>query len=143
MFAKSTFALEERHTAGVCMVKDIDAQAFLTASYDGFVRVWDMRKLSPRCIAQVRVGDQCWDFVLKDNGKDFTLAASCIYDAACLVNLTKEWNVIGKEKFEKHKSIVYGVDFFGDPKDKHIVTCSFYDKTLYTWTLNNCCSMII
>jgi len=119
-----------RHTAGISMIKDLDPQTFLTACYDGLIRVWDMRKLNS--MTQLKVGDQCWDFVLKDKGKEYVFAAACVYDAAYLMRVTKEWKEVEKVKFEEHESIVYGVDFIDN---EEIVTCSFYDKCLYTWTV--------
>ena len=83
------------------MIKDgiPGSQTILTACYDGFVRVWDIRKMNPKCLEEIKVGDQCWDFVLDANETGYTLAAGCVYDAAYFVNLTKEWKIISKYPF--------------------------------------------
>eukprot|EP01022_Parablepharisma_sp_SALTPOND_P017953 TRINITY_DN291_c1_g1_i1.p4 TRINITY_DN291_c1_g1~~TRINITY_DN291_c1_g1_i1.p4 ORF type:complete len:132 (-),score=11.84 TRINITY_DN291_c1_g1_i1:33-428(-) len=120
------------------MIKDgpQGSQTVLTGCYDGYIRVWDMRKMFPSCVAKIKVGEQCWDFMFKETEEEIILGAACIYDAAYLAKCSKNWDIISKAKFEQHKSIVYGIDFIASETEKakeKIVTCSFYDKNIYIW----------
>ncbi len=129
-----------RHTAGVCMIKDDpdNPNLFLTGCYDGFIRVWDMRKLAPVLTSQVKVGEQCWDFVVRHQESATHVAAACIYDAAFFGKCSSaKWEPLATTKFTEHKTIVYGVDFVGKSggAETVVATCSFYDKKLCIWKI--------
>lgn len=120
------------------MIKEnpIDPNEIISASYDGNLRIWDLRKIQTKngFTKKIKVGDQCWDFAINVNSKaEILTAVSCIYDGAYIFgskgNIEVEW----KKKYSEHKSIVYGVDI--NSTNETILTCSFYDSILKLWKL--------
>jgi len=119
------------------MIKDgFNENTIITACYDGFLRIFDTRKMQNSVYKQ-KIGEQCWDFVYeKINENNIKMACASIYDAAYLANFDKNFNVIDKVKFNEHKTIVYGVDFIKKKstiESENVVTCSFYDKMICIW----------
>ena len=117
-------------------------------SYDNTVRLFDTRKLLKPLI-QADVGGGAWRVKWHPScsRKDYLLVAS-MHDGAKVLRFQNDvvgtgtlsfenekagWEITSR--FDKHESMVYGVDWRhrerGD--ESLIASCSFYDHVLHTW----------
>ena len=126
------------HNAGVTSLHCSSLSEYLLASgsYDETVNVWDTRKMSsPQ--SSVSVDGGVWRLKWEPSGKNLLLAA-CMYNGFhVLKNNISDLSV--NASFMEHKSIAYGVDWWGGEVDNsHIVaSASFYDHLLCLWELTS------
>lgn len=121
---------------------------YLTISYDNTVRLYDARKpLVP--LTQADVGGGAWRVKWHPSpSRKNDLLVACMHDGFKVVRFggigdssdfssasAREWDVV--KRFDKHKSLAYGVDWsFAEPNkdgDTLVASCSFYDHTMRLW----------
>jgi len=124
------------HGAGVTCVAPSprDEHIIATGSYDDHVRLWDVRRIvSP--LSELNVGGGAWR--CRWHPRRDALACAAMGGGAVLVDA--ESNELKLHfTYSEHESIVYGADWvcFGDESEA-LLTCSFYDKTVKCWTLED------
>lgn len=114
-----------------------------TGGYDDKLRSIDLRMagaselssyMIPRVKDTIDLGGGVWR--LLPNGRDNRVLACCMYGGARIVNPSPssdegEFCMVENTITEGHDSMVYGGAWIGD---NELVTCSFYDRVVQTWT---------
>jgi len=112
----------------------------LTYSYDEKIRIFDSRNpYKPLCSTDVGGGiwRTKWHPSLSSK-----LLLGCMHGGFCVLDCpflengesnSESMNII--TGFYEHKSIAYGCDWErGDPDQRLVYSCSFYDATLHIWS---------
>ena len=124
------------HGAGVTCVAPSprDEHVVATGSYDDHVRLWDVRRIASP-VSELNVGGGAWR--CRWHPRRDALACAAMGGGAALVD-AKSNELELCFTYSEHESIVYGADWvcFGDDSEA-LLTCSFYDKTVKCWTLEN------
>lgn len=109
-------------------------------SYDGVVRIFDMRK--PKLpMSEIDVGGGVWRVKWHPSTqRKADLAVACMHDGFKVVGFAEsgEANLHSPRvlrRFDEHRSLAYGIDWsVSGSYDTAIASCSFYDSTLCLWT---------
>lgn len=130
------------HNAGVCTIQTSLHNPFwlVSGSYDGYVRVFDVRNLR-RPIHQHELHGGVWR-VKWHPTRSNTLVAACMHNGTHVVKIQQDscqsdisMNTLSS--YMDHTSLSYGVDWCNDSNAANYVTsCSFYDKQLHLWSIN-------
>lgn len=117
---------------------------FAVGSYDEYVRVWDMRKISDEPLDNIHVGGGVWR--VKWHPNDYcSILVGAMHGGCRIVNVEGIESSITNEEYEtnahitkeftEHKSMAYGADWIVSKDNfEAAASCSFYDKKCFTWT---------
>ncbi|KAI0015850.1 hypothetical protein F4780DRAFT_762290 [Xylariomycetidae sp. FL0641] len=153
------------HEAGVTAILPLalkladGASIVITGSYDDHLRVYAVHSTGgfmlrpPRILADINLGGGVWRLKLVElevtqeegssetNGWVALVLASCMHAGARVLEISGDNDdncqvkVLGR--FEEHKSMNYGSDFWPGKQERgevmHYVSTSFYDKLLCLW----------
>ncbi|KAF4345766.1 WD repeat-containing protein [Fusarium beomiforme] len=154
----SPATLKGVHDAGVTAILPLPlllksgGRVVVTGSYDDHLRIFVIHDLhqtygmkKAELVLEQNLGGGVWrlDLVNMREDEEFVnvrILASCMHAGARLLDLQlkdeKGWSCKILARFEEHKSMNYGSDFFRDSEASNIVRCvstSFYDKLLCLW----------
>lgn len=142
---------DEEFSAGVTTLSYHPSleHVFCSGSYDEWIRLWDMRKLScsndhQEPMGRIGVGGGVWRAKWHPMQNEKLLVAAMhggcrIVNIPCLLNTQLEMNVSECEmnivkEFIHHKSMAYGADWIHlDGKYEAAASCSFYDRQAFIW----------
>lgn len=155
-----------QHQAGVTFILPLPLPpnandgSFLvaTGSYDESLRIWSITPLDKTgglrratCLAEKNLGGGVWRLKLLDGKKqqndapwDILILASCMHAGSRIVRVRgDEKGEVDCEvlaRFEEHKSMNYGSDWFRGREEGGgwlCVSTSFYDRLLCVWTFRD------
>lgn len=131
------FRNSKSHTMGVCCVSQstFNPNMLLTGSYDESLRFWDIRSASkPLTDKSICLGGGVWRIKPHPFISDIVIAA-CMHNGFSVVSVGGEEAVV-LERYEKHGSLAYGVDWMKGENARNgsiVSSCSFYDRLLRVW----------
>ncbi|KAK4194393.1 hypothetical protein QBC40DRAFT_270155 [Triangularia verruculosa] len=148
-------AVEARgHDAGVTailplFVQEDGSEVLVTGSYDENIRLFSLAPYGrPKNLVEMGLGGGVWRLKLIDLDQTpnekyrwrARILASCMHTGSRVVDVLQaadgEHHIQVLGRFEDHKSMNYGSDFYPARKDKlTVVSTSFYDRLLCLWQL--------
>lgn len=137
--------LHRHHEAGVVSIlspsinwNHSNPHHLWTGLYDDSLRILDLRVIDranpelmtgliPKVEAKINLGGGVWRLIPSPYENDDRVLVCCMYDGARIVDAkTMEMKYFKQD----HESMCYG----GDWGNNGVMTCSFYDKVVQTWT---------
>ena len=127
---------QRAHTAGVTVISPHHNHEYLiaTGSYDENVRLWDRRNLK-KIINEYSVGGGVWRLRWHPKLTNYILCAA-MHNGFSVLKLDEKDQLKSYSTFTDHESLAYGCDWNinNNELDDLIVSCSFYDKKVCSWT---------
>ncbi|KAL4455799.1 hypothetical protein ABPG74_003209 [Tetrahymena malaccensis] len=122
------------HEMGICTINfdPLNPNQFFTGCYDEHLRLWDVRNIQKEIFASKREGG-VWRAIWKPQSSSQALLGVYCQHYFEIVDLIGNTKVEQQEKLEGHTSLAYSCDWSQDTKN--IITCSFYDKIVQLWSL--------
>lgn len=138
------------HTAGVtCIARERGREGArvggerkaVTGSYDGVLRLWDVRALGVRPICESEcdeAGGGLWR-IKWHPGEGGIMAVAAMHGGACVLKYEEGRGWKKKAGYDGHASMVYGIDWWRGGRHMEtagtgvLISASFYDRALHLW----------